>query len=172
LIFASARACFTRAYAALHKVGLKLFEFRTRDFHFQVLWPIRVGGDVWQANGRFEDARKLDFRLLSRLGQPLERLAIPSQIDTLLARKLLGNPVDEAFIEIVAAKVGVPRNRTDFEHTISHVQNRDIECSAAEVEYHDDFILFLVETVGERSGDWFVDDPQNVQPVRSCRRLW
>ena len=52
-----------------------------------------------------------------------------------------------------------------------NLQNRDVERAAAEVVDRDDAFLALVETVGERRGSRFVDQPQHFQSGDAARIL-
>ena len=45
-----------------------------------------------------------------------------------------------------------------FHYAVAHFENRDIECAAAEVEYGDGFVLFLVESVCKRGRCRLIDN--------------
>ncbi len=54
--------------------------------------------------------------------------------------------------------------RADFDNIVADLENRDIECTAAEVEDHDLLFLFLIEPICKRCRGRFVDDALYVEP--------
>jgi hypothetical protein len=46
-----------------------------------------------------------------------------------------------------------------FEDAFTELQDRDVECAAAEVVDGDELVLLLVEAVGQRGRGGLVDDP-------------
>ena len=90
--------------------------------------------------------------------QPLQGHVILAEVDALLALELLGNVVDEDFVEVVATEVGIAVGRDDAEHAVGHFEDGDVERTAAEVEDADRFFALAVEAVGERCGRRLVDD--------------
>ena len=164
LILASASACLTGPTQRSDQIGRKLLELGSGQLHLQVLRSRCIGGDERQADGGFDGARELDLGLFGCLGQSLQRLAVLAQIDALLALELFGQPIDQPLVEIVAAQMCVAGRRADLEDAIAHVEDRDVERAAAEIEDQDGLVFLLVEPVGERGGRRLVDDPQHVQP--------
>src|SRR5438132_8200391 len=108
---------------------------------------------------------KLDLGLLSRLLEPLKGEAVISQIDPLLLFELVGQIVDNALIEILAAEKGVAIGRLHLEDAFSAVEDRNIKGSAAEVINRDFAASLLFEPVGERSGGRLVDDAQHFKTI-------
>ena len=51
--------------------------------------------------------------------------------------ELVGKPVDDHVVEVVAAEVGVTVGRFNFKHTVAKFKDGDVECAAAKVEYGD-----------------------------------
>src|SRR6185369_1841183 len=116
---------------------------------------LRTGGicrDEREANGSFHGARKLDFRFLRGFDQPLQRLAVFSQIDTLIALVLLRYPVDDPLVEIVTAEMGIPGSGTNLEDSVADIEERNIERAAAEVEHQNCFIFFLIQAISQSGG--------------------
>ena len=62
------------------------------------------------------------------------------------------DPIDERAIDIVAAEMRIAVGREHFENSFLDAENRNVECSAAEVEYGDVAGRHLVEAVGEGRG--------------------
>ena len=87
-----------------------------------------------------------------------------AEVDALLALELVGNPIDDDLVEVIAAEVGVAVRRFHLEHAVADVEDGDVERTAAEVVDRDDFVVVLIEAVGERGGCRLVDDAQNLQP--------
>ena len=50
-----------------------------------------------------------------------------------------------------------------LEDALTELEDRDVERAAAEVVHGDDFVLLLVESIRERCGGRFVDDPQDLE---------
>ncbi len=73
--------------------------------------------------------------------------------------KLVGEPVDQDFIEVIAAQMRIAVRRLDLEGSfIVHGQNRNVERTAAQIEDGNGLILLLVESIGQRSRGRFIDD--------------
>ena len=79
--------------------------------------------------------------------------------------ELVGQVVDDALIEVLAAEEGVAVGRLDLEHAFAQFENRNVERAAAEIEDRDLLVLLLVQTVGQRCRRRLVDDSQHVQPA-------
>src|SRR5882724_4643636 len=123
-----------------------------------MLGAVGVGGDKWQTDIRLERPGELDLRLLRSLGQPLQRLPVFSQIDAVVALKFFGQPVNDLLVKVVAAQVRVAGSGTNLKDAVTHVENRNVEGSSAQVEHKDGLIFLLVQAVGERGGGRLIDD--------------
>ncbi len=51
----------------------------------------------------------------------------------MLRDELVGEQVDHAVVEVVAAEVGVAAGREHLEHVLADLEDRDVEGAAAEV---------------------------------------
>src|SRR5688572_20468084 len=60
--------------------------------------------------------------------------------------------------------MGVAVGGKDLEYTVLDLENRDVECPAAEVVDRDGAAVALVEAVGQRGGRRLVDDAQDLEP--------
>ena len=67
--------------------------------------------------------------------------------------------------------MGVPIRRLHLKQTIPNVQNRNIEGAPTQIIHRNLFILFLVQSVGQRSGRRLVDDAENLKPSNLARIL-
>ena len=65
-----------RSAAALGQVGRQRLELGAGERHLEVLGACLVGGDERQVDARLQPAGELDLRLLGRLGQALQGLAV------------------------------------------------------------------------------------------------
>ena len=110
--------------------------------------------------------------LLGRLLEPLEGHLVLAQIDAVLLPELVGDPVDDLLVEVVAAQVRVAVGRLDLEDAVADLEDRDVEGAAAEVVDRDRLVLLLVEAVGQRGRRRLVDDPEHLEPGDLARRPW
>ena len=135
----------------------------------RVIVIVRCFGPVWSAvmNGRLMSAWVWNDRsFLAFSAASLSRCrAIWSlrRSIALLLLELVGDVVDQRLVPVVAAQVGVAVGREDLEDAVGHVEDRDVERAAAEVEDGDLLVLLLVEPVGQGRGGRLVDDPRDLQ---------
>jgi len=59
--------------------------------------------------------------------------------------------------------MGIAIGRFDFKHAVAQFQNRDIKCSAAQIEYGDLFVLLFIQTVGQRGSGRLIDDTHDIE---------
>src|SRR3546814_5867368 len=72
----------------------------------------------------------------------------------------LGQVVDDARVEILAAEEGVAVGGLHLEHAVADFQHRHVEGAATQVVDHDGAAALLVEAVGESGRGGLVDDAQ------------
>ncbi len=77
--------------------------------------------------------------------------------------ELIDQVIHDALVEIVAAQEGIAAGGAHLEDAFAHVQDGDIEGAAAQVVDGDDFVLFLVQAVGQGRSGRLVDDAQHFQ---------
>ena len=92
---------------------------------------------------------KLAFCLFRGFLHPLQRHLVFSQIYPVLLIELLGDPVNDLLVEIVASEMGIAVSGLDLENPVAHIEYGYIESSAAEIKYGDLLVLFAVEPVRE-----------------------
>ena len=130
-----------------------------------------VRGDEGQADGGGGHAGQLDLGLLGGLFQSLHGHFVAPQVDALCLLELVGQPVDDALVEVVAAQTVVARRGQHFLHAVAHLDDGNVEGAAAQVVDHDLLILFLVDAVGQRRRRGLVDDPLDLKAGDLARVL-
>ena len=105
--------------------------------------------------------RQLDLRLLGGFLEPLQREPVGAEVDAFLRLELVGEPIDDLGVEILAAEEGVAVGRLHLEHAVADLEDRDVERAAAKVVDGDRLAVFLLEPVGERGRGRLVDDAQH-----------
>ena len=152
-----------RSPAVLDQVVDQLFELGTGNGHLQVLRAAGVGGDERQVQS-VDWAELSSFFAFSHASwSRCNAIVSLRRSMPYCFLELVGDVVDQALVEVVAAQVGVAVGADDAEHAVGHFQHRDVERAAAEVEHDDLFVLLLVEAIGQRGGGRLVDDPGDFQ---------
>ena len=101
--------------------------------------------------------------VLGRFLQSLERHLVLAEVDAVALLELVGDVVDERFVEVVAAQVRVAVRRQHVEDALGDVEDGDVERTAAQVEDRDLFVLLLVEPVCQRGRRRLVDDAHDLK---------
>ena len=128
-----------------------------------MLRPVLIGGDEGKIDVGLRRARELDLGLLGRVLEPLQSQAIVAQVDAALLFELVGQIVDDALVEILAAEEGVAIGRFDLEHAVADLEHRDVERAAAEIVDRDLAGALLLQSIGQRGRGGLVDDAQHVE---------
>ena len=124
----------------------------------------RVRGDEWQADRGLRHRRQFHLGLLRRLEEPLQRLRVLPQVDSVVTLELVSEVVNEPTVEVVTTEVGVASRRAHLDDAVANVEDADVKCAAAEIEDQNGLALLLVEAVGQRGGGRLVDDSQHFEP--------
>ena len=106
---------------------------------------------------------KLDLGFLRGFLEPLQRQPVGAKVDILLRLELVGEPIDDPRVEILAAEEGVAVGRLHLEHAVADLERRDVERAAAEIVDGNRLALVLLEPVGERGRGRLVDDAQHLE---------
>ena len=123
-----------------------------------------VGGDEGQVDVGLRGGGQLHLRLLGRFLQTLQGHGVLTQIDAVLGLELVGHPVDDALIPVVAAQVVVASGGGHLEHAVAELQHGHVEGAAAQVEDEDLLVMVdLVEAVSQSRSRRLVDDAQDLQ---------
>ena len=128
-----------------------------------MLRPGGVGGDEGQVDVGLLGGGELHLGLLGRFLEALQGHLVAAQVDALVALELVGQPVDDAHVEVFAAQEGVAVGGLDLEDAVADLQDRDVESAAAQVEDDDLLFLLFVETISQSGGGRLVDNPLHVQ---------
>src|SRR3989344_3986818 len=123
-----------------------------------------VRGDERYVYLRFYSRRELYFRLFRRLVETLSRERVIAYINAGFLFELIRNPIHYLLVEVFPAQVRVAVGRAHFNDIVPYLEDRYIECAAAEVEHGYLLVLFLIESVRKRGGCRFVDDALHVGP--------
>ena len=147
----------------LDQVVDELLELRPGELQRQVLGSGGVRRDERQVDVRLHHRGELDLGLLGGFLEALEGHLVVAEVDPLVLLELVGDPVDDPLVEVVAAEVRVAVGGLDLEDAVAQLQDRDVERAAAQVVHGDGLVLLLVQAVGERRGGRLVDDSQDFE---------
>src|ERR1700721_21382 len=89
----------------------------------------------------------------------------------MLRLELGDEPLDDALVEIVAAKVCVAVGRLNFDYALADFEDGNIECAAAKVVDSDGLVLLFVEAIGQSRRGGLVDDAFHIKSGNSARIL-
>ena len=138
----------------------QLVELRAGDGHVEVQ---RALGDERQVDVGAHQAGQLDLRLFRRFLQALQRHAILPQVDAVGLLEFVGDVVDQALVEVVAAQTVVAGGGEHLEDAVADFHQRHVERAAAEVVHEDLVRVALVETVRQRRRGRLVDDALDLE---------
>ena len=117
------------------------------------------GHDVGKVDFGRSSRRKLNLGLFGSFLKALESHRVLTEVNAFVLDELVSEPVDDYVVEVVAAQVGVAVGGFHLKHTITELEDGDIECAATEVEHCDFLVLVaLVEAVGKCGCRRLVDD--------------
>ncbi len=123
-----------------------------------------VHGDERQVDGGLLGCGELLLGVLGGLLQTLQGHGVLTQVDTVLLLELIGHPIDDALIPVVAAQVVVARGGQNLKHAVGEVEDGDVEGAAAQVEDQNALVgALLVQAIGQSSSGRLVDDTLDVE---------
>ncbi len=88
------------------------------------------------------------FCLLSLFLNPLKGIWLATEIHSLLRFKIRNHPVNNRAVPVVTTQLGVAIGRHYLKHSVSNIEDRDIERSAAQIVNSNLFVAFLIKAVG------------------------
>src|SRR3972149_4719399 len=97
----------------------------------------RSAGHPGRAGPGQQCSRGLPLCLLGRFLEPLQSHPVLAQVDSLILPEFIGQVIDHALIEVLAAQESISVGRLDLEHALAQSQARNIGGAAAKVEYGD-----------------------------------
>ena len=159
--------------AALDEGVHQLLKLRTAQAAHQVLGHAVHGHDVREVDLGAGGAGELNFRLLSRFLQALERHRVLAQVEAaVFAFELVHEPFDDGLVEVVAAKVGVSIGGEHFEDAVAQLKDAHVVGAASEVKHHNLLVCrLLVEAVRQRRRSGLVDDALHLESGDLARLL-
>ncbi len=160
---ASFTACLQGAMERSMMSPDQLLQLGAAQLEDQVFGAGGVGGDERQVDFGLLGSGKLDLGLLGRFFQALQGHAILGQVDALVLLELLGDPVDQFLVDVVAAQMRVAVGRLHFDDILADLQDGYVECAAAEIVDGDQLVLLFVHAVGQGGGGGLVDDALDVE---------
>ena len=153
-----------RLLAALEQVAGDLLELGAGQRVIEVQRAGLVHGDERQVDGGLLGSGELLLGVLGGLLQTLQGHGVLTQVDTVLLLELIGHPVDDALIPVVAAQVVVARGGQNLKHAVGEVEDGDVEGTATQVEDQDALVgALLVQAIGKSSSGRLVDDTLDVE---------
>ena len=123
-----------------------------------MLWTGGIGGDKRQVDLARSHAGQFDLCLFCRFLQSLHRHLVAGEINSALLFKGADHPIDDALIKIVAAQTVVASSCKNLLNTVAHLDDGNVECTAAEVIHHDLLLFALVDAIGQSSCGRFIDN--------------
>ena len=86
---------------------------------------------------------------------------IGGQVDVESRLEVLQAVLHDQLVDILPAQVSVTSGRDHFNDPLLNVENGDVQCSSAHVEHSDPLLLrlHLIQSVGDGSCGWLIDDP-------------
>ena len=152
-----------RTAGALGEVVADLLHLGAGERDVQVLRAGGVGGDERQVDVHGVRGREGDLGLLGFFLEALAGHGVLGEVDAGLRLEAVDEPLDDAFVPVVAAELGVAVGRLHFEDAAADLEDRDVEGAATEVIDRDLFVALLVEAVGEGSRGGLVDDAEHLE---------
>mmetsp|Transcript_124504 Transcript_124504/g.363544 ORF Transcript_124504/g.363544 Transcript_124504/m.363544 type:complete len:292 (-) Transcript_124504:715-1590(-) len=105
-----------------NEVHTHLREVIARQHLIDVLGPALVRGDERDRDPRLQQLRKFCLRALACLKHARQGLRVLSQVDPLFLLEGVGDPIDNAPIEVVASQVRVASCGQDLDDTVTDLQ--------------------------------------------------
>ena len=107
--------------------------------------------------------RERALRVLGGELELLERVGVLAHVHAVLRHELVGEQVDHAVVEVVAAEVRVAAGREHLEDVLPDLEDRDVEGAAAEVVHRDALGEPAAEAVRERRRGGLVQEAQHLE---------
>ena len=160
-----AQRLLNRLAAAIEQILGDALELRAGERVVQMLRAGGVSRDEGQVDVCLRGGGELHLRLLRRFLQTLQRHLVLAQVDAaVVGRELVGQPIDDAVIPVVAAELVVASGCSNLEDAVAELQDGHVEGAAAEVEHEDLLVLVgLIEAVSQGGCRRLVDDAEHFE---------
>lgn len=101
--------------------------------------------------------------LFSSFFQALVSHLILREVDAGLFLEFVNHPIHDLVVEVVAAEFRIAVGSLYFKDAVAEFEDRDVECTAAEVKYEDLAVAAFIEAISKSGCRRFVDDTENVE---------
>ena len=101
---------------------------------------------------------QLDLCLFCGILQTLYSHLIGRKVDAFGLLELFNHPVDNSLVEVIAAQAVVACGSQYLLYAVAHLNDGNIERTAAQVVYHNSLVVFLINAIRKRSCGRLVDD--------------
>ena len=108
-----------RATCALDEIAHQLLQPGPRQGHYQVLRAAGISADKRQIDFCLHGRRELNLGALCRFLHALECHAILKQVNALFLAELVGNPINNPLVEVIATQVGVAICRLNLKNAFT-----------------------------------------------------
>ena len=153
-----------RGLAAVEQITGDLLKLGAVQRVVEVQRAALVHGDEGQVDGGLLGGGELLLGVLGSLLQTLQGHGVLAEVNAVLLLELVGHPVHDALVPVVAAEVVVAVGGQDLDDAVSEVEQGDVEGAAAQVEDEDLLVLvLLVKAVGQGCGGGLVDDALDIE---------
>jgi len=112
---------------------------------------------------RLKRGGQFHFCFFSTFFEPLKGHFITSNVNSVFFFKLICQEINQPQVKIISAQMRIAIRRLYFKNPIAYFKDRNIKCSAAKIKYRNFFIRFFIQTICQRCGSRFIDNPENVQ---------
>ena len=159
------------ADGAFDQVHDQAFQLGAGDLDHQVLGAVLVGGDEGQVDLGLHGRGELLLGLLGGFLQALQGHAVLGQVDAVVALELFHQELDDALVEVFAAKERVAVGGAHFHDVVADFEDGDVKGAAAQVEHGDLLVLLAVHAVGQGGCGGLVDDALDLKAGDLARVL-
>ena len=128
-----------------------------------------ISGDKRQVHLRGRHARKLNLRFLSRFLQTLHGHFIRREVNAVFLLEGVSHILNHTVVKIVAAQAVVAGSCQNLLHTVAHLDDGNVEGTAAEIIHDDLLVVFLVDAISQRRCGRLVDDTFNIKTSNASR---
>ena len=101
---------------------------------------------------------QLDLCLFCGILQTLYSHLIGRKVNAFGLLELFNHPVDNSLVEVIAAQAVVACGSQYLLYAVAHLNDGNIERTAAQVVYHNSLVVFLINAIRKRSCGRLVDD--------------
>ena len=148
---------------ALHQVGGQLIKLGAGQFRLQMQRAVGANGDERQVDFSMGGSGKLFFGFLGFLPHALHGNGITGQVHLVFGGKVPHQPVSHTSIKVIAAQMVITAGGQHLHNAIPDLDQRNIECTAAQVVHHHFLGLAVIQTIGQGGRSRFVDNALYIQ---------